>query len=43
MARIDWAVLCDLAFFDLQDRLCAIGLSPDFRCQVCRSRSIKSC
>jgi Family of unknown function (DUF6941) len=26
MARIDWAVLCDLAFFDRQDRLCVIGV-----------------
>ena len=26
MARIDWALLCDLAFFDRQDRLCVIGM-----------------
>ena len=26
MARIDWAVLCDSAFLDRQDRLCVIGL-----------------
>lgn len=26
MARIDWAVLCDLAFFDRQDRLSIIGV-----------------
>lgn len=30
MARIDWAVLCDLAFFDRQDRLCAIGVITRF-------------
>lgn len=27
MARIDWAVLCDLAFFDRQDRLCIVGIT----------------
>lgn len=26
MARIDWAVLCDRAFFDRQDRLCIVGI-----------------
>ena len=26
VARIDWAVLCDLAFFDRQDRLSIIGV-----------------
>src|SRR5215470_16153257 len=26
MARIEWATLCDLAFFDRQDRLCIIGI-----------------
>jgi uncharacterized protein DUF6941 len=26
MARIDWTVLCDLAFFDRQDRLCIVGI-----------------
>ena len=26
MARIDWALLCDLAFFDRQDRLCVVGI-----------------
>lgn len=26
MARIDWALLCDLAFFDRQDRLCIVGI-----------------
>ncbi len=26
MARIEWATLCDLAFFDRQDRLCIIGM-----------------
>ena len=26
MARIDWAILCDVAFFDRQDRLCTIGV-----------------
>src|SRR5262245_48260619 len=27
MARIDWAVLCDSAFLDRQDRLCVIGIT----------------
>ena len=27
MARIDWTVLCDLAFFDRQDRLCMVGVT----------------
>ncbi len=27
MARIDWAVVCDLAFFDRQERLCLIGMA----------------
>src|SRR5262245_66469627 len=26
MARIDWAVLCDSAFLDRQERLCLIGI-----------------
>ena len=26
MARIDWALLCDLAFLDRQDRLCIVGI-----------------
>lgn len=26
MARIDWALLCDSAFLDRQDRLCLIGI-----------------
>src|SRR5262245_48100783 len=26
MARIDWAVVCDSAFLDRQERLCVIGL-----------------
>lgn len=26
MARIDWALLCDLAFFDRQQRLCVVGI-----------------
>src|SRR5262245_60180500 len=26
MAGIDWAVLCDLAFFDRQERLCLVGI-----------------
>jgi len=26
MARIDWALVCDLAFFDRQDRLCIVGI-----------------
>jgi len=27
MARIDWAVVCESAFFDRDDRLCLIGIS----------------
>jgi hypothetical protein len=27
MARIDWALACDLAFFDRQDRLCIVGIT----------------
>ena len=27
MARIDWVVACDLAFFDRQDRLCLVGVT----------------
>ena len=27
MARIDWAVLCELAFLDQQDRLCVVGIT----------------
>src|SRR5262245_48109596 len=30
MACIDWAVLCDLAFIDRQDRLCVIGVTRKF-------------
>src|SRR5215470_17552671 len=30
MARIDWALLCDLAFFDRHDRLCIIGTVREF-------------
>src|SRR5262245_53892482 len=30
MARIDWAVLCDLAFMDRHDRLCVIGVTRMF-------------
>lgn len=30
MARIDWAVLCDVAFMDRQDRLCVIGVTRRF-------------
>src|SRR5262245_48187758 len=30
MARIEWATLCDLAFFDRQDRLCIIGIFRAF-------------
>ncbi|MGC4083502.1 MAG: hypothetical protein QM736_15670 [Vicinamibacterales bacterium] len=26
MARIDWLVGCDMAFFDRQDRLCVVGM-----------------
>ena len=27
MARVDWTVLCELAFLDRHDRLCVIGLT----------------
>jgi hypothetical protein len=27
MARVDWTVLCELAFLDRQDRLCVIGVT----------------
>jgi hypothetical protein len=27
MARIDWVLACDLAFFDRQDRLCLVGIT----------------
>jgi len=27
MARVDWAVLCELAFLDRQDRLCVVGIT----------------
>ena len=30
MARIDWAVVCDLAFFDRHDRLCIVGITRKF-------------
>jgi hypothetical protein len=30
MARIDWAVLCDLAFMDRLGRLCVIGVTREF-------------
>lgn len=30
MAHIDWAVLCDLAFMDREDRLCVIGVTRKF-------------
>ena len=30
MARIDWAILCDSAFLDKQDRLCIIGIIGKF-------------
>src|SRR5262245_32534237 len=30
MARIDWAVLCDVAFMDRHDRLCVIGVTRAF-------------
>ena len=26
MARIDWVVLCDMAFLDKQDRMCIVGI-----------------
>ena len=30
MARIDWALVCDLAFLDRQDRLCIVGIARRF-------------
>jgi len=30
MARVDWAVFCDLAFMDRLGRLCVIGVTRDF-------------
>lgn len=30
MARIDWALVCDHAFFDRQDRLCLVGITRRF-------------
>ena len=30
MARIEWAVLCESAFLDRQDRLCVIGIIRNF-------------
>ena len=27
MAKIDWTLLCDSAFFDKQDRLCIVGVT----------------
>jgi hypothetical protein len=30
VARLDWVLACDLAFFDRQDRLCMIGVSQRF-------------
>src|SRR5215813_2617582 len=27
MARVDWAVLCELAFLDRHDRLCVVGMT----------------
>jgi hypothetical protein len=27
MARVDWALLCEVAFLDRQDRLCVIGVT----------------
>jgi hypothetical protein len=27
MARVDWAVLCELAFLDQQNRLCVVGIT----------------
>src|SRR5262245_28786290 len=27
MARVDWALLCELAFLDRQDRLCVVGVT----------------
>lgn len=29
MANIDWAVLCELAFLDRQERLCVIGITTE--------------
>lgn len=30
MARVDWALVCDLAFFDRHDRLCIVGITRKF-------------
>ena len=30
MARIDWALLCDVAFMDRLGRLCVIGVTREF-------------
>src|SRR4029077_19115479 len=27
MARVDWAILCELAYLDQQDRLCVVGIT----------------
>jgi hypothetical protein len=34
MAKIDWAVICDAAFLDRQDRLCIIGIVRDLQARV---------
>ncbi len=30
MARIDWAFVCELAYFDRHERLCVVGIVKDF-------------
>lgn len=30
MARIDWAFVCELAYFDRQERLCVVGVYKQF-------------
>ena len=30
MARIDWMVVCDMAYFDRLDRLCIVGITQKF-------------
>jgi len=41
MARIAWALVCDLAFFDRQDRLCIVGSVQKLSTADCQSRSAR--
>ena len=36
MARVEWAVLCDLAYFDAYRNLCVIGVQTQARFPRCR-------